>query len=449
MTFYTSGLKTHLLDPVQHSSNFRTEFRLHPNTVYLSNFRLANVGVSNTSTNESFYNSLVGTHGVIRSIHLYDGNQLLDQILEANIWSAFTAYNRSNKDNNNQQTWLNRNAQGYAYKGADVPNNGNQTHTDANASIQLRHTGRAKARNDAQGIVTQGYLSLKGLLPMLDASNYVPSTVFKDLRLVIKYDGPSSSKAVFKDDDTGIQITKATGTAEPLLIVDEIVSPERQSQITSGYKGVNFLAIEHDRAVVPAFDTPDGNFQSTTLLINGFDNKTIRRLLIVNTQTNTNSIMRCVDFKGLGSAAQHQQKIQLRVNGQNIYSGSGVTRPMERLARLTDTWGTCNSFPGTANTYLQQVEIPGQQAANDVVDTTLIKRFGQLDYFGAGINDRILELQIDYSRLPINGKLNDTSLNPGQQNGGHTYKQQLFLNLFAEAQKRISVQGGGYSVLYV
>ena len=86
MTFYNASLKTHLVDPIYDTSKFQTEFRLQGDTVYLSNMRLLDVGC--TVDSAVAYNALAGAYSVIKSIHLYDGNQLLDQLLEANIWAA-------------------------------------------------------------------------------------------------------------------------------------------------------------------------------------------------------------------------------------------------------------------------------------------------------------------------------------------------------------------------
>ena len=94
MSFYTQGLKPHVIDAVHDSTNFRTEFRLKPNTVFLTNWRIANLGAK--LGNADIYNPLVGIASVIKSIHIYDGNQLLDQLLEFPLWAGFTSYNQSN-----------------------------------------------------------------------------------------------------------------------------------------------------------------------------------------------------------------------------------------------------------------------------------------------------------------------------------------------------------------
>ena len=146
---------------------------------------------------------------------------------------------------------------------------------------------------------------------------------------------------------------------------------------------------------------------------------------MVNTSTNAAFIGNDTT-KGLGSTSQYNQKVQIRVNGQNKYPRDGVTRPNQRLAKLTDVWGTCNSFPGSNEIYLSN-------AANVVAE---INRIGNYDYFGCHIGEKVEDLQIDYSRENV------ATMNL-------RYNQQLMLNLFAEAQKQIAVGSGGYSVKYI
>ena len=104
-----------------------------------------------------------------------------------------------------------------------------------------------------------------------------------------------------------------------------------------------------------------------------------------------------------------------------------VTRPAERIAKLTDAWGTCTDptpFAGISG--------------NDTGALLDRPRLGNTDYFGCMVMQPISELQIDYQRdCPASGT-----------NNGSRYRQQLFLNLFAEVPKRIVLSDGSYNVLY-
>ena len=132
-------------------------------------------------------------------------------------------------------------------------------------------------------------------------------------------------------------------------------------------------------------------------------------------------------FGTLGSKANHNQIVQIRVNGANVFARNGITRPAERLAKLTDAWGTCTDptpFSGISG--------------NDTSALLDRNRLGNTDYFGCMVMQPISELQIDYQRdCPASGT-----------NNGSQYRQQLFLNLFAEVPKRIVLSDGSYNVMY-
>ena len=417
MTFYTSGLKTHLIDPIHDSTNFQSEFRLKSDTVYLSNLRLANIGAKvNTAAP---YNPLAGAAAIIKSIHLYDGNQMLDQILEFPVWAGWTSYNTPNQKNVDAQKTLARSNMGFTYSDADRPATDGSAYQPTHAKIQKHFAPLDSNTNaDADTQTATAWLSLKTMLPMLDASLYLPTTVYKDLRLVIQYNTDVTQVANGARSLTSI---------EPLLIADEITSVDKQDSIGKSYNGVSFRAIEHDRVVVPLQNSGNaGDVQSQTYTVNGFDNKNVGRMLIVNTPSNA-TVIDNDDAKGLGSHSQYNQIIQLRVNGQNRFWKNGISRPNERLATLTDTWGTCNSIPGGS-------DIGIANATNIIHNNAALT--ASFDYFGAHIGDEVVELQIDYSREVSHAAQPDR------------YKQMLRLNLFGEVLKQISVSGSRYNIAY-
>jgi hypothetical protein len=167
------------------------------------------------------------------------------------MWAGFTAYNTSNQKNTDVSKVLIRNELGYQYTGTDIPQADGTV--GANDTAKIKHYFVAEKGNTAQNTSAKGWLSLKSILPILDTSLYLPTTVFKNLRLVIEYNT--------NNVQTNFTGTGST-TVEPLLIVDEILNSEKQAQITSQYNGVSFLAIEHDRLMVPAMVATDDVVQS-------------------------------------------------------------------------------------------------------------------------------------------------------------------------------------------
>jgi hypothetical protein len=413
MTFYNRNVKTHLIDPVNNSSNSRTEWRLPTDTVLLSNFRIANLGAVLGGNFD--YNKLCGVNSLIQSIHLYDGNQLLDQILSFPQWAGFSVFNKSNSVNTDLSKVLTFGDNGYVYSGEDYP--ANDGSVGAGDIAKIKHHYVTKKGNTTQATTAKGWLSLKSILPVLDTSLYVPTTVYKNLRLVIEYNNNLVQ--------TNTQATAST-TIEPLLIVDEIVDPKKQAQITSEYKGVSFMAIEHDRLYIPAMVQATSAVQKISQSVGGFNNKTVNRLLIVKSSTNGTAIGNDT-LKGLGSNAVYNEGIQVRVNGSNIFPRDGITRPNQRLSLLNDVWGNCNSFNGCNEIYLSN-------AVNCVGQVGII---GNLDYFGCHImTSPVNDLQIDFTRENV-------------ATMSARYNQQLILNIYAEVQKQITVQNGSYVVKYV
>lgn len=435
MSFYTSGLKTHIIDPVHDSKNYQTEWRFKSDTAYLANLRLMNVGVTvGGILADKTYNNLVGAASVIQSIHLYDGNQLLDQILEFPTWAGFSAYNQSNQTNEDMNQVLAKNKMGFVYGGS-------ATFGDQKPKLLTAYEGISFPTNALETLTQKAWISLKAILPMLDNSVYLPTKVFKNLRLVIQYN--TNKRQVIADNTAGTGDEPSFSTCEPILVADEITDPQKQASINSQYNGVNFLSIEHDRVYVPAIGHDET--KPETFVPGGFDNKTINRLLIVNTPTDVAGKPSAYWYNSLGSVAQYNQSIQVRVNGQNIFPKNGITRPNERLALLSDTWGTCNAHIGSNTVNYSNVDATG----NTNGPTMDLNMVGTLDYFGCRIGQNILELQIDYTRTckitdpgtGANGLPNDTV-------DDNRTLQQLYLNLFAEANKSIKVGGGRYSVLY-
>jgi len=268
---------------------------------------------------------------------------------------------------------------------------------------------------------------------MLRATPYLPTNIFKRLRLVVSWE---------TDIANMVAESNATVKTQPgVLCYDEVVNPSTKATMLSGFKGVTWSAIEHDRVVLSATTVPTAALpntqQETTFTINGFNNKTLNRLLIVNTPTSTSTIQSpggVVHFAGgLGSKSQYAQEVQLRVNGSNLLAKNGITRPSQRLAMVCDTWGDVNTYTGLSDIGL------GTEGANHISNYTT-GGAQELDYTGVIVGERVNDLQLDYKRSGVFS--GDPAVNA-------RYNQQLFLNLFGEVPKSIVTDGPSYNVVYI
>lgn len=424
-SLYSPDITTRIIDPQFDRENFRTEWRLPSNTVYLSNMRLIDMGIdTDNGGGQVPYNPLVGAF-CIQSIQLFDGNQLLDQLQEASIYRAFQNFNNNNDSNQSVENWLNRNTWSFQYNDVTewdgtAPKNNDKTIYSPWSDILKTNTEYNKS-----------WLSLKQLLPFLGSSLYVPSNVFKNLRLVVQWKTAEQLK-----DLLGVRtgdLSTFTGSA---LVVDELNNDDQRQAVQKNYQGVVFRAIESDAVHCPAIAPPASGSktaaQPNRFLINGFNNKQVEKMLIVQTPQDSTTWVSGTDTEGVGnqgSVAQQSSTFQVRVNGANLLPRSGWTRKNQRLAALTDCYGDC-TLPPTCNF----VYVPGMTSVIDPAQAVNKSR-GQVDYTAMDVKQNVNEMVLEYNRVGVNG-------NP-------VLNQAIRLNLFGQVNKSIRVDNGRYTVSYL
>lgn len=454
MSIYNSSVKTHIIDPV-YSSSIRAEYRLEAETIYLTNWRLLNVGVVGTAGGKA-YNGLVGALGVIKNIALYDDNQLLDQVLEAPTWLGFKAVNNKNQDSMDLENNLRKNRIGNCLNGRDTTANMVGLKLD---EWNVNNAVSGKIDGTTRG--DRGFLRLKEVFPLLNnMEGAIPTTLFKNLKVVIEY-------STDKDDFMGTTDDTLDKPTEPILVVDEVIG-EKGIQKFGNFKGVSYSSIEHDRVNVPALkvDTGDGTggdfsntnpnpLKQTTLHINGFNNKTVGRCLMVKTPTLLASYKTGNNNHRagkLGSYAFQDEALQVRVNGSSIFSGRGLVNPAQRQALLNDVWGVCSLEPFSHLVGYSEEDTTNRSGKyhggnNDI---------GNLDYWGWSVNNKVQDFQLDYDRR---ANYVFTTANPAPDAGNKgandtastasRFNQAVEINLFCEVYKSIVVNGNSYEVIYV
>ena len=211
------------------------------------------------------------------------------------------------------------------------------------------------------------------------------------------------------------------------------------------------VGIENERVTIP--EVTAGKSVTTDLVLKGFDNKTIRRILLCNTPTGSEGGVVATDNDGnitdtilcngkLNSLAQHNMSIQLTVNGANIFNGAGLTGHNHRAGVLADTFGDIILTP-----YGNSVGVYGETATNKPYGAIEEFGFGR-DYTGFSVNNAIRTLQLSYTRTGLTadgagaGKV-PVPVRPEALN------QALNLNIYAEAIKFFRIGNGGYNIAYV
>ena len=403
MSVYTATLKTLEIDPVFNLSRTRSEFRLPANALYLPNLRLLNIGVSvNEAENDKRYNFMTGSASSIRNIFLYDGTTVLDQILDFQNIQAFKMYNKTNDDNCDIRKVVLNHGLGFCLGRASstVP-----------ASVNEFFSEASNTPTDNQSSTVRGYLSLKDVFPFLQKLDYLHSGLFKNLRLVVEYGVNISvnSPATVKD------------TLQPLLCVDQILNESVAQKWLSEFKAISWNALEVEKVMLPAGDA--GTKQEKSFRLNGFEQKTLGRLLIKKSGLTSTSTL----YGTNGSEAMVEEKIQIRINGSNLLPEGGCDKPNYRLGMLVDNFGSCNSIPCSNDTACLGIATIVDNASN---------RVGRLDYFGLTVSKKITDMQIEYSRLC-------------RQDGAPQYAQPLLIHVIGEVGKVLVKTANGYSISYL
>ena len=203
---------------------------------------------------------------------------------------------------------------------------------------------------------------------------------------------------------------------------------------------IQWLEIESDQVFFPqsvndGAANDQGLDQELNVRLDGFKGKSVERMVMVKELADKLPYLsgnNVLGFGKYGSVAVYEEKIQVRLNGSNIFPKSGLEGNMERLGYLVDTFGECLGMPGFNQLDIDTGIVFGASAADG--------RFyaGQLSYNAWYLGDRVYDLQVVHSRVG----LNDTTL-------FRPATEALNVIYFAEVKKALTLNKNGYNVVYV
>lgn len=438
---YSNVVKTRILDPRTFNQN-RAEFRLDESNskVLLSNLRLINLGATSTSPGGGNYNVLsLGHAGCIQSIHLYSGNQLLDQLRDVPSWLAFHNTNNTTKLNAGKVP-LGGSSVSFLSVGTTDWAANNQKPDITDDTIGYYPFGvnfKKTLTEDPNDVATNsGWVSVKDMLPFLKSAMSLPTKVLTNLRLVVQFNTlAQSNKLRVANDDTAITII------EPSLVVDEVMEGAESEALEKGFMGVSWDAIESDKLIVPAITNPvdepeaSGGVKATsnTFLVNSFTNKYVKKLILATQPTDPvtysdgefGTDQNGLIYASVPSMSQWDPTVQVRVNGQNKIYGNGFEGWNRRLGQLVDTCGEM-VVPLTMN-------VPNYIKFDTDFENSGLR--GMADWTGVPIEEYVKECKISLGRSAI---LGNPDLN-----------QRLQLLVFGIVQKTLRVNpDGSFNIFY-
>jgi len=416
MSFY-QNIKSVIVDAQFNQSLQRSEFRLDlPNTLYSSDLRIHGLGAVVNPVTEATgvrYNLLSGAHGIVRSMTLYSGSIVLDQIVSFADWAGFMSYKHTNNQNIDGKT-LAKAGLGFLY------NKGLPSATVAQPALIKESCPDMGLQLGQDALNTPtGMVSLKSIFPLLGQMPFLHTSMLPQLRVVIEYNNPKQVPYISLPSPLGNNTV--TATTQPILCADVIMNTKFADEYLSKFTSVIWSAIELDSVVVPRDST--GGKQR----LQGFTNKFLTSLTIQKKPVEQGSSL----YLNTGSQFVFQERCQLIINGSALQAEDGCARPSQRLQQLTDVWGVFNAHPCAANGAVYKVA--------NVIDNA-VQRVSKLDYYAAQINQRVTSLDVDFARRDVIIEEFDTD----------QYNQKLVLNCWGSVKKAI-VKGKNntFSVIYV
>ena len=457
-----------IIDPVFFANKTRAEFRLnHENVAYLSSGCYLCLGGFGTNAvlNQVNYNRRAGVAGMVSSIQLLNGGDVLAQLESAGSWMAFKGLNKDNADAFSKQMMA-CSAAGLIHHGISVAAEG-EIISDAdgvNGAVGAR--GQPGISEDQSSL---GYVAITEFLKELETLRVLPTAIFSNLRLVVQFTSQLTAILQQQTNNASADVTGFT-KVRPILVVESISDPAIISSMISGMETTRLNCIESDQFSVPeSTDDGVGGRQRVQQQIRGFNSKIVNRILIVNQPTSatagviqskadgsiTDAPKIAIDAGSLNSLVQNRLTINARVNGSNIFQGQGIgyddtqagtlgSGNNHRLGCLTDTWGDVAICAGGNSVGLVVPLLNTEASINQIIAFKMGSFFYGSDYTGFRIMDRVSNLEIDYGRTFVEGGVADSAIMAST-----APNQQLNVLVYGEVPKVLQISGGSYRVAYL
>jgi len=419
-------VKTDIIESIYHSQNM-SELRLNTGRVYTANLRLGNLGCVSDSETLKLYNSSSGVYSLIKNIYLYDGNQLLDQILDAHHLFAFrNLLNKGIAKNINAYNYnIGQQLVGLSNAYQDIKDS-----TDTDLTPELNYVEQIPV--DSKCFVTndkdttfKGWMNLENQFSFLRSliysengqqMQYVDTNVFRNFRIVIEWRSTAELNSCFQGTTTNIKFN----ILSPQLYCDEVIGLSLPQQLTSSY-----LVYEVDKMYCPP--TVAQVASMTKARLNAFNGKNLQKILMMNIEPtqlkdddpDNRDIIKCD-----GSVAYENEVLQLVVNGKTLFDFNGIDSDARKLIITTDTWGDLNIPLGSYNSTISDNDSENLDAAS----TSLL---GRISYVGCQVQQRIVDFTVEHSRT---SQYND--------------KPSMFIYVWGEVVKQIQISGGQYVISY-
>ena len=393
----SNAVKTWVLDPAIFNSA-RAEFRLTPGML-ASNLVLIDCGVYSANVVDRstgvFYPSILGALASLKSISLFSGSTMIDQIQELASYGAVQHLKVTNQAQEDIHRFELLNGHSWALKADDGPLN--TLNLQGTLTTEASHKDYVKKYNESSGVF-KNYLNNQvqissveqnGPSGMLNLSTYLKflqSTPIlsniPDLRLIIEFN--TNAADYFVDPDASTGITPSLVPIRPQLVYQEILGLEAPK----GLMKVPFQSTIIERFVIPA--SGDGVSKTTSLRSAAFRSRFVKDLMFFNKINTDDGYLRAKER----SLAVYKEKLQLVVNQKKYLPDTGVDHEAMKIRYFSDTLGGLNiplaaamsSFKDATGATYRCLDLQGSVFAHN------------MSVCAVNINDVIDRLDIEVSR---------------------------------------------------
>lgn len=347
----SNSTKVLILDPTIHN-NQRCEFRIPDGA--LANLMLCDLGVySANAVNRAtgvFYPSLLGVMAAVKSLSLFSGAVMLDQIQELPAYATVQHLKVSNQAMEDLARFELLNGASWSVKADDGPLNA--LNLQGTLSNEVSHKDYVQRYNESAGVFKQflnnqiqvanaeagqpsGMVSLATYLKFLQTVpilNHIP-----DLRLIIEWNTNAADYNV--DADAPSAVTPAFVPIRPQLVVTEILGLPMPAP--AEVQKIPFQSTIVERFVVAA--AADGVTKNQSFRSQAFKNRFVKDLLFFNKASVAEGYITAKER----SIAQKNETIQLVINQRKFLPDVGINQEAMKLRYFSDTFGGLN-IPLTA-----------------------------------------------------------------------------------------------------
>lgn len=388
----SNAIKVHILDPTVFNTR-RCEFRL-PDSFFASSIKLTDVGVYSAVVDGEntglYYPSVNGVLACIKSLTLYSGATMLDQVQELAAYGSVKNLMTTNQGSEDINRFQLLNGINLAVKAGGKGLTAQASNKDyvqlysfpagnGNAR-EMRHNNQTQITGQAEDGAS-GYLVLSDYLEMLKSIPILP--MIPDLRLVIEFNTDAQDFL----NDTHAPVNPATPNFIPIrcqLVCEEVLGQKPPT----GLVKLPFVSTIVERFVIPeALDTvtKQSSFRS-----GAFRSHFVKDLIFYNKVSTADGWM----LRNCRSVAQKNEKLQLVLNGKKYLSDQGIDNEAAKLQYFNQTLGSLNVPLAAAMSSIY--DKTGSKYT--VLDDLTAPLAHNMSVTAVAINDTVERLDIEYQR---------------------------------------------------